>query len=99
MTSRAVGKSAHRKMHPGIFGNRVLFREENSRGDRRSVGIIKSVIGGKRCECYCSREAMLSNEHGKQMMAEFDAQADAFDAEKAQANYDQALAAWTEKNR
>lgn len=61
------------------------------------VGIIKSVIGGKRCECYCSREAMLSNENGKKMIAELDKQAESFDAEKAKANFDKAMAKWETK--
>ena len=61
------------------------------------VGVIKSVIGGKRCECYCSREAMMSNANGKKMMAQLDAQAKAFDPEAAKQKYEKALKAWEAK--
>ncbi len=61
------------------------------------VGVIKSVIGGKRCECYCSREAMMSNENGKEMIAQLDAQSSAYDPEAAQQKYEKSLKAWQAK--
>lgn len=58
------------------------------------VGVIKSCWGGKRCEAYTSREAMLSNVHGKKMITELDEQAKAYDAAKAERAYEKRLAQW-----
>jgi sialate O-acetylesterase len=62
------------------------------------VGVIKSCWGGKRCECYCSREAMVSNPHGKLMIEELDKQAENYNEEAARERYDKAVAAWKEKS-
>lgn len=61
------------------------------------VGIIQSCWGGKRSECYTSREAMLSNSHGKKMIAELDRAAKSFDPETAKKKYDAAMANWEKK--
>lgn len=62
------------------------------------VGVLKSSWGGKRSECFTSRKAMLSNEHGKKMIAELDQLATQFDANKSNKAYEKALAAWKEKS-
>ena len=61
------------------------------------VGIIYSCWGGKRSECYTSREAMLSNEHGKTMLAKLDEVAEKFNAEEVKANNESRLSKWQEK--
>lgn len=61
------------------------------------VGVLKSSWGGKRSECFTSRDAMLSNEHGRRMIAELDGLADKFDAAQANHSFEKALAAWKEK--
>ncbi len=61
------------------------------------VGVLKSSWGGKRSECFTSREAMLSNEHGRKMIDELDKLAEQFDAKNAANTYEKALAAWKEK--
>ena len=61
------------------------------------VGVIKSCIGGKRAECYTSREAMLSNEHGKKMIAELDQQGAKYDPVNSKAIHEKRLAEWKEK--
>ncbi|MFK7768836.1 MAG: sialate O-acetylesterase [Mariniblastus sp.] len=61
------------------------------------VGIIKSCWGGKRSECYTSREAMLSNTHGKTMLAKLDKIADSFDAEMVKTRNETNLAKWQVK--
>ena len=61
------------------------------------VGIIQSCWGGKRSECYTSREAMLSNSHGKKMIAELDREAKSFDSAAAKKKYDAAMANWEKK--
>jgi sialate O-acetylesterase len=58
------------------------------------VGVIKSCWGGKRAETYTSREALLSNEHGKKMIADLDQLASEYNAEKKNAAYEKALAQW-----
>jgi sialate O-acetylesterase len=62
------------------------------------VGIIKSCWGGKRCECYTSREAMLSNEHGKKMIAELDEQSAKFDSAGAKEKYQVQLEKWQKQS-
>ena len=61
------------------------------------VGILKSSWGGKRCECFTSREAMLTSEHGKKMIADLDQLATEYDAEKSERVHKNALAKWKEK--
>lgn len=61
------------------------------------VGIIQSCWGGKRAECYTSREAMLSNPHGKKMIAELDRAAKSFDPVAAQKKYDSTMEIWEKK--
>ena len=61
------------------------------------VGIIQSCWGGKRSECYTSREAMLSNSHGKKMIAELDRAAKAFDSNAAKKKHDAAMANWEKR--
>lgn len=62
------------------------------------IGIIKSCWGGKRCECYTSREAMLSNEHGKAMIKELDRQAAKFDIDREMKAYRDRLSQWKVKS-
>ena len=61
------------------------------------VGIIQSCWGGKRSECYTSREAMLSNPHGKKMIAELDRAAESFDPVAAKKKHDAAMATWEKR--
>lgn len=58
------------------------------------VGIIKSCWGGKRCECYTSREALLSNLHGRKMIAELDQLATEFDPAASAKKYQTQLERW-----
>ncbi len=58
------------------------------------VGIIKSCIGGKRVECYTSREAMLANEVGRTIIADLDAKAAKYDEVTANSTFEGALAKW-----
>lgn len=63
------------------------------------IGIIKSCWGGKRCECFTSREAMLSNVHGSAMIERLDKVAETFDREKAKKQNEKRLAEWREKTK
>ena len=60
------------------------------------VGVLKSSWGGKRSECFTSREAMLSNEHGRKMVAELDRMAAQFNPNEEEKRYEKALARWKE---
>lgn len=61
------------------------------------IGIIRSCWGGKRCECYCSREALMANPHGKKMVEELEEQDGQFDPVKAEARFAKQMEAWQKK--
>jgi sialate O-acetylesterase len=73
------------------------FAEQINQETGIPVGIIQSCWGGKRSECYTSREAMLSNTHGKKMIAELDRAAKSFDPVEAKKKHDAAMATWKKR--
>ncbi|MGB1128486.1 MAG: sialate O-acetylesterase [Haloferula sp.] len=62
------------------------------------VGIIATAWGGKPSEAFTSREGLLTEPEGKQLVDQLDAAVKAYDPDKAMANYEKALAAWEKKS-
>lgn len=61
------------------------------------VGVIMTAWGGTRAEAWTSPEGMAKTAELKPILDTWDARAESYDAEKAKAQYEVAVATWTEK--
>ena len=61
------------------------------------VGLIQTAWGGTRAEAWTSPQAMAAQDELKPILDAWATRADNYDAEKAQANYEAALAKWKDR--
>ncbi len=62
------------------------------------IGIIATPWGGMPSESFTSREGLMTEPEGKELVEQLDAAVRGFDEVKANANYEKALAAWKKQS-
>ncbi|MCB1208151.1 MAG: hypothetical protein KDK97_02430 [Verrucomicrobiales bacterium] len=81
---------------PGFSAVAFFFAKKLREELKVPVGVIKSAWGGKPVETFTSRDALVTIREGKAMVDEVMAREAAYNQERADKAYAEALAKWTE---